>query len=173
MSCLKQTITSATGESSCIILDSLAWKFGRWGSFGHTEKLTGRSERMLWHKYRQTDDGAASEVDDIVDGNHLQVQHDFFGPSNGPWQNQCGAHITGLPHVKLSPLVTRLYLEDVEGAGVACGGLHLEDICRHAAPRGQIHVSVENGEGLVPAGRVLSWAHTLVIANFDVRKVTL
>lgn len=60
------------------------------------------------------------------------------------------------PHVKLSPIVARLYLEDVEGAGIARGGLHLEDICRHTAPRRHVHVSVQNGEGLIPAGRVLS-----------------
>lgn len=60
------------------------------------------------------------------------------------------------PHVKLSPIVARFYLEDVKGAGVARGGLHLEDVCRHTAPRRQVHVSVQNGEGLVPAGRVLS-----------------
>lgn len=58
-------------------------------------------------------------------------------------------------HVKLSSLVARLYLEDVEGAGVARGGLHLEDVCRHTAPRRQVHVSVQNSEGFVPAGRVL------------------
>ena len=59
-------------------------------------------------------------------------------------------------HVKLSSFVARLYLEDVEGAGVARGGLHLEDVCRHTAPRRQVHVSVQNSEGFVPAGRVLS-----------------
>lgn len=58
--------------------------------------------------------------------------------------------------MKLSSLVARLYLEDVEGAGVTRGGLHLEDVCRHTATRGQVHVSVQNGEGLVPAGRVFS-----------------
>lgn len=69
----------------------------------------------------------------------------------------CSTH----SHVKLSSIVARLYLEDVEGAGVARGGLHLEDVCRHTAPRRQVHVSVQNSEGLVPAGRVLSWTHTL------------
>lgn len=64
-------------------------------------------------------------------------------------------------HVKLSPVVARLYLEDVEGAGVTRGGLHLEDFGRHAAPRRQVHVSVQNSEGLVPAGRVLSGTHAL------------
>lgn len=60
------------------------------------------------------------------------------------------------PHVKLPSAVARLYLEDVEGAGIARGGLHLEDIDRHTAPRRQVHVSVQNGESQVPAGRVLS-----------------
>lgn len=40
-----------------------------WGDAVHL----GRSERVLWDKYRQTYDGAASEVDDVVDGDHLQV----------------------------------------------------------------------------------------------------
>lgn len=118
--------------------------------------LGGRSERMLRHEYRQADDGAASEVDDVVDGDHLQVQHHLLRAADGPRQDQGGAHVTGLPHVKLSPDVARLDLEDVEGARVASGGLHLEDVCRHTAPRRQVHVSVQNGEGLVPAGRVLS-----------------
>lgn len=63
--------------------------------------------------------------------------------------------------MKLSALVARLDLEDVEGAGVARGGLHLEDVCRHTAPGRQVHVSVENSEGFVPAGRVLSRAQAL------------
>lgn len=67
------------------------------------------------------------------------------------------------PHVKLSAFVARLDLEDVEGAGVARGGLHLEDVCRHTAPRRQVHVSVENSEGFVPAGRVLSRAQALTV----------
>lgn len=65
------------------------------------------------------------------------------------------------PHVKLSSIVARLDLEDVEGAGVARGGLHLEDVCRHTAPRRQVHVSVQNSEGFVPAGRVLSRTQAL------------
>lgn len=95
----------------------------------------GRSERVLGDKYRQTYDGAASEVDDVVDRDHLQVQDQLSGPLDWPGQDQRGAHITGLPHVKLPSFVARLYLEDVEGAGVARGGLHLEDVCRHTAPR--------------------------------------
>lgn len=65
------------------------------------------------------------------------------------------------PHVKLSSIVARLDLEDVEGAGVARGGLHLEDVCRHTAPRRQVHVSVQNSEGFVPAGRVLGRTQAL------------
>lgn len=63
-----------------------------WGDAVHL----GRSERVLWDKYRQTYDGAASEVDDVVDGDHLQVQHHLSGALDGPWQDECGAHITGL-----------------------------------------------------------------------------
>lgn len=33
----------------------------------------GLSEGVLRHKYNQPDDGAASEVDDVVDRDHLQV----------------------------------------------------------------------------------------------------
>ena len=54
------------------------------------------SERMLWDKYRQTYDGAASEVDDVVDRDHLQVQDQLLGPLDWPGQDECGAHITGL-----------------------------------------------------------------------------
>lgn len=75
----------------------------------------------------------------------------------GPIVSTASTH----PHVKLSSIVSRLYLEDVEGAGVTRGGLHLEDICRHAAARRQIHVSVQNSEGFVPAGRVLGRTHAL------------
>lgn len=124
--------------------------------FGCDAVHSSRSERVLRDKYRQTYDGAASEVDDVVDRDHLQVQHHLPGPLDGPGQDQRGAHVTGLSHVKLSSLVARLYLEDVEGAGVARGGLHLEDFCRHTAPRRQVHVSVQNSEGFFPAGRVLS-----------------
>lgn len=56
----------------------------------------GRSERMFRDKYRQPDDGAASEVDDVVDRDHLQVQHHMFRPFDWPCQDQSGAHITGL-----------------------------------------------------------------------------
>lgn len=65
------------------------------------------------------------------------------------------------PHVKLASIVARLYLEDVEDSRVTCGGLHLEDVCRHTAARRQVHVSVQNGERPVPAGGVLSWTHAL------------
>lgn len=51
---------------------------------------------MLWHKYRQTYDGAASEVDDVVDSDHLQVQHHLLRPFDRPWQDQGGTHITSL-----------------------------------------------------------------------------
>lgn len=67
-----------------------AWLFG--GDAVHSRP----SERVLWYKYRQTYDGAASEVDDVVDGNHLQVQHHLLGPLDGPWQDKSGAHVTGL-----------------------------------------------------------------------------
>ena len=56
----------------------------------------GRSERVLRDKYRQTYDGAASEVDDVVDSDHLQVQHHLSGSLDGPWEDECGAHVTGL-----------------------------------------------------------------------------
>lgn len=93
-----------------------------------------------------------------------KVQHSLFIPPPsaikailGPTVSTAPTH----PHVKLSSFVARLYLEDVEGAGVTRGGLHLEDICRHAAARRQIHVSVQNSEGFVPAGRVLGRTHAL------------
>ena len=51
---------------------------------------------MLRHEYRQADDGAAPEVDDVVDSDHLQVQHHLLGPLDGPRQDQGGAHVAGL-----------------------------------------------------------------------------
>lgn len=88
---------------------------------------------MFRHVYRQANDGAASEVDDVVDRDHLQVQHHLPGTCDWPGEDQRGADVAGLPHGKLSAIVARLDLEDVEGAGVARGGLHLEDVCRHTA----------------------------------------
>ena len=63
---------------------------------GRSEVHLGHSERVLRYKYRQTYDGAASEVDDIVDSDHLQVKHDLPGPLDGPWQDKRGAHVAGL-----------------------------------------------------------------------------
>lgn len=54
------------------------------------------SERVRGDKYRQPNDGAASEVDDVVDGDHLQVQHHLPRTPDGPGQHQCCAHIAGL-----------------------------------------------------------------------------
>lgn len=56
----------------------------------------GFSERMLRHVYRQPDDGASSEVDDVVDRDHLQVQHQHLRPFDGPRQDEGGAHVAGL-----------------------------------------------------------------------------
>lgn len=56
----------------------------------------GPSERVLRDKYRQAYDGAASEVDDVVDRDHLQVQHHLPRPPEGPRQDERGAHIAGL-----------------------------------------------------------------------------
>lgn len=111
---------------------------------------------MLRYEYRQTNNGGASEVDDIVDGDHLQVQHHLLRASDGPRQDQCGTDIAGLSHVKLPSFVARLYLEDIKGTRVTCGGLHLKNVCGNTAARGQVHVSVQDGEGLVSAGGVLS-----------------
>lgn len=65
------------------------------------------------------------------------------------------------PHVKLTALVARFDLEDVESPRVARGGLHLENIGRDAASRGQVHVTVQNSERPVSTGRVLRRTHTL------------
>ena len=51
---------------------------------------------MLRHEDHQADDGAASEVDDVVDGDHLQIQHQLLGAFDRPGQDQGGAHVTGL-----------------------------------------------------------------------------
>lgn len=65
------------------------------------------------------------------------------------------------PHVKLTTFIARLDLEDVESPGVTCSGLHLEDISRDTASRGQVHVAVQNSEGSVSTGGVLRRTHTL------------
>lgn len=96
------------------------------------------SERVLRHKYRQTYDGAASEVDDVVDGNHLQVQHQLFRPLDGPWQDKSGADITGLLYEKKR--------KDKEeggrwGDGMAAHGLGLclvlFSVCKHTQAQSQ------------------------------------
>lgn len=51
---------------------------------------------MFRHVYRQADDGAASEVDDVVDRDHLQVQHQLAGAFDWPGEDQRGAHVAGL-----------------------------------------------------------------------------
>ena len=51
---------------------------------------------MLGDVYREPYDGAAAEVDDVVDGDHLQVQDDVLGALQGPGQDQRGADVTGL-----------------------------------------------------------------------------
>lgn len=56
----------------------------------------GGSERVLGHEYRQAYDGAAPEVDDVVDRDHLQVQHHLLGPLDRPRQDERGAHVAGL-----------------------------------------------------------------------------
>lgn len=54
------------------------------------------SERMFRHVYRQANDGAASEVDDVVDRDHLQVQHHLPGTCDWPGEDQRGADVAGL-----------------------------------------------------------------------------
>lgn len=55
-----------------------------------SEALTRGSERILGHVYPQSDHGAASEVDDSVDGDHLQVQLDVPRPFDGACHHQGG-----------------------------------------------------------------------------------
>lgn len=51
---------------------------------------------MLRDVYREPYDRAATEVDEIVDRDHLQVQDQFFGAPDGACQNQSGTDIAGL-----------------------------------------------------------------------------
>lgn len=51
---------------------------------------------MFRHVYRQANDGAASEVDDVVDRDHLQVQHHLPGTCDWPGEDQRGADVAGL-----------------------------------------------------------------------------
>lgn len=89
------------------------------------------SERMLGDVYCESDDGAAAEVDEVVDRHHFQIQDDLFGSGERAGEDQRCTDIAGLPHVKFSSAVARLDLEDVEGAWVARGGLHLEYVSGH------------------------------------------
>lgn len=72
------------------------WRGGGAGKGDAKESVRGSSERVLGHEYRQPYDGAASEVDDVVDRDHLQVQHHLPGAFDGPGQDQRGAHVAGL-----------------------------------------------------------------------------
>lgn len=55
-----------------------------------SEALARGSERILRHIYPQSDHGAASEVDDSVDSDHLQVQLDVPRPFDGACHHQGG-----------------------------------------------------------------------------------
>lgn len=96
-----------------------------------SEALTQGSERILGHVYPQSDHGAASEVDDSVDGDHLQVQLDVPRPFDGACHHQGGTDRPCLPHIELSTLIPRFDLENVIGARVSGGCLHLEDVSRN------------------------------------------
>lgn len=54
------------------------------------------SEGVFRNKYCEADDGAASEVDDVVDCHHFQVQDHRPRPFNWPSQDQRGANVAGL-----------------------------------------------------------------------------
>lgn len=130
------------------------------------------SEGVFRDEYCEADDGTASEVDDVVDCDHFQVQDDRPGSSDWPSQDQCSADVAGLPHVKLTALVARFDLEDVESPGVARGGLHLKNISRDAAPRGQVHVAVQNSERPFSTGGVLCRTQTLIVTELYVWRFT-
>lgn len=55
-----------------------------------SEALAQGSEWILRHIYPQSDHRAASEVDDSVDGDHLQVQLDVPRPFDGACHHQSG-----------------------------------------------------------------------------------
>lgn len=54
------------------------------------------SEWMFRDKYCEADDGTASEVDDVVDCDHFQVQDDRPRSFDWPSQDQRSADIAGL-----------------------------------------------------------------------------
>lgn len=54
------------------------------------------SEGVFRDKYCEADDGTASEVDDVVDCDHFQVQDDRPRSSDWPSQDQCSADVAGL-----------------------------------------------------------------------------
>ena len=63
------------------------------------------SERVLRHVYPQSDHRAASEVDDGVDSDHLQVQLYVPGPLDGACHHQGGTDGTRLLWTEASTLV--------------------------------------------------------------------
>lgn len=137
-----------------------------------SEALARGSERILRHIYPQSDHGAASEVDDSVDSDHLQVQLDVPRPFDGACHHQGGTHRPCLPHIELSTLVARFDLENVIGTRVSGCCLHLEDVSRNGASWHHIHVPIQDGEWLVSAAGVLSRTHTAVFTNQQIRLLT-
>lgn len=85
-------------------------------------------KRVLRYIDCQSDHRAPSKVDDGVDGDHFQIQHDVSWSLNWTGHHHSGADWPGLPHVELSAFIPRLDLEDVVGSRVTSCGLHLEDV---------------------------------------------
>lgn len=54
------------------------------------------SEGVFRDEYCKADDGTASEVDDVVDCDHFQVQDDRPGSFDWPSQDQRGTDVAGL-----------------------------------------------------------------------------
>lgn len=118
---------------------------------------------MRGNEYPQPDDGAASEVDDCVDGDHFQIQCDVARTLDGTSHNQGGTDGACLPHVEFSAFIPRLDLENVVGTRVASCCLHLEDVSWDTACRYHVHMPVQDGKRLVSASRIFSWAHTPIV----------
>lgn len=82
----RKGVTSVSLSSSlCFFSSPVPWCLR--GSVGGASP---GSERVLRHVYPQSDHGAASEVDDGVDGDHFQVQLYVPGPFDGACHHQGG-----------------------------------------------------------------------------------
>lgn len=117
-----------------------------------SEALARGSERILRHIYPQSDHGAASEVDDSVDSDHLQVQLDVPRPFDGACHHQGGTDRPCLLWTEPGELVKNdtMLVEEMSG------GSNFSEDAVLACFR-----EARSPEHLSGAGLFLSFAHSL------------